>query len=59
MIKKQNGRKYEEDGKMKCPLCPKEIAEDKEYLRRIGKRKCVSNPDYDKHIKMHHKPHTK
>jgi len=43
----------QEKEKMRCPYCPKEIKEDKSYMRRIGKKEYVSNPDYDKHIKKH------
>ena len=37
---------------MKCPYCPKEIKEDRTVLNRIGKN-TYSNPDYDKHMKIH------
>ncbi len=38
---------------MKCPYCPKEIREDRTFLRMIGKKQYESNPDFDKHIRIH------
>lgn len=44
---------------IKCPHCPKEIREDREYPRVVGAWKYFSNPDYDNHIKIHFNPHKK
>ncbi len=40
---------------MKCPHCPKEISEEKAFVKTIGKRQYISNPDYDGHVKIHTK----
>jgi hypothetical protein len=40
---------------MKCPFCPKEIKEEKNFLKFLGssKKELFSSPDFDKHIKIH------
>jgi len=41
---------------MKCPHCPKEISEEKEGPSsnpKYASKGITTNPDYDKHIKLH------
>lgn len=38
---------------MKCQHCPKEIREDRAFERKVKGTIFITNPDYDRHMKIH------